>query len=82
MDEEIDLEEILNELELEEVEAEEETVDKNGEVPLELGRQIEKKSKDLGLFAANLPIEVGGAEFMKEVISPIIFLKGVTTIFN
>ena len=38
----------------------EETVDKNGEVPLELGRQIEKKSKDLGLFAANLPIEVGG----------------------
>ena len=39
----------------------EETVDKNGEVPLELGRQIEKKSKDLGLFAANLPIEVGGS---------------------
>ena len=38
----------------------EETVDKNGEVPIELGRQIEKKSKDLGLFAANLPIEVGG----------------------
>ena len=38
----------------------EETVDKNGEVPLELGRQIEKKSKDLGLFSANLPIEVGG----------------------
>ena len=38
----------------------EETVDKNGEVPLELGRQIEKKSKDLGLFAANLPIKVGG----------------------
>ena len=38
----------------------EEIVDKNGEVPIELGRQIEKKSKELGLFSANLPVEVGG----------------------
>ena len=29
----------------------EETVDKNGEVPLELGRQIEKKSKGVPILA-------------------------------
>jgi acyl-CoA dehydrogenase len=35
-------------------------VDRDGEVPLELGRQIEARSKALGLFAANLPEAVGG----------------------
>lgn len=35
-------------------------VDRLGQVPPELGRQIEKKAQEVGLFAANLPIDVGG----------------------
>ena len=38
----------------------EEEVDRLGRVPLELGRQIEKRAIDIGLFAANLPESVGG----------------------
>ena len=38
----------------------EEAVDKLGYVPTEIANQIETKSKEIGLFAANLPIEVGG----------------------
>ena len=38
----------------------EDEVDKTGEVRLELGRQIEQRAKEVGLFAANLPSEVGG----------------------
>lgn len=38
----------------------EELVDRLGEVPEEIGREIEAKSKELGLFAANLPERVGG----------------------
>ena len=38
----------------------EEKVDKIGEVPIELGKQIEEKAKEAGLFAANLPVAVGG----------------------
>lgn len=38
----------------------EELVDRAGEVPIELGRQIERRAKEVGLFAANLPVEVGG----------------------
>ena len=38
----------------------EDLVDKLGEVPLDLGRQIEKRAKDVGLYAANLPESVGG----------------------
>ncbi len=38
----------------------EEEVDKNGFVPLELGKDIEKKSKEIGLFSSNLPESVGG----------------------
>ncbi len=38
----------------------EELVDREGEVPIDLGRQIEARSKEVGLFAANLPSEVGG----------------------
>ncbi len=38
----------------------EELVDQTGEVPEEIGREIEAKSKELGLFAANLPERIGG----------------------
>ena len=38
----------------------EETVDRLGEVPIELGRQIQKRSIEAGLYSANLPESVGG----------------------
>jgi len=38
----------------------EEAVDSTGEVPEELGRQIEARAKEVGLYAANLPERVGG----------------------
>ena len=38
----------------------EEEVDKTGIVPEELGRHIEKRSIELGLYAANLPENIGG----------------------
>ncbi len=38
----------------------EEEVDRCGRVPLELGRHIEKRSIEVGLYAANLPESVGG----------------------
>ncbi len=38
----------------------EEEVDRLGYVPEEIGRQIEARSHELGLFACNLPEEVGG----------------------
>ncbi len=38
----------------------EDQVDREGLVPPEVGQQIESRSKDIGLFAANLPEEVGG----------------------
>ena len=44
----------------EEIYPHEEMVDRKGEVPLELGQQIEARSKEVGLFASNLPEEVGG----------------------
>ena len=33
----------------------EDQVDRDGAVPIDLGRQIEQRSKEVGLFAANLP---------------------------
>jgi len=44
----------------EEIYPHEDRVDREGEVPLELGRQIEARAKAVGLFAANLPQSVGG----------------------
>ena len=38
----------------------EDHVDKLGYVPDEIGKQIEEKSKEAGLFAANLPEKYGG----------------------
>ena len=42
----------------------EDMVDQTSEVPEDLGRQIEARSKELGLFACNLPEEVGGGGLM------------------
>ncbi|MGH6882963.1 MAG: acyl-CoA dehydrogenase family protein, partial [Hypericibacter sp.] len=44
----------------EEIYPHEDLVDRDGEVPIELGRQIEARSKQAGLFAANLPESIGG----------------------
>ena len=44
----------------EEIYPHEEEVDATGQVPLELGKQIERRSKEAGLYAANLPESVGG----------------------
>ena len=38
----------------------EEQVEKLGEVPPDLVRQIKKRSIDAGLYAANMPAELGG----------------------
>jgi len=38
----------------------EEEVDTLGFVPEELGRQIEKRAIDIGLYSANLPEDIGG----------------------
>lgn len=47
----------------------EEEVDRNGEVPEDLGRQIEQRSKQVGLFAANLPEEIGGGGLSKTAMA-------------
>ncbi len=47
----------------------EDHVDKLGEVPDELGRQIEKRSKEAGLYAANLPENIGGGGLDKRAMS-------------
>ena len=38
----------------------EEEVDRLGHVPKEIGRQIESRAHELGLYACNLPEDVGG----------------------
>ena len=38
----------------------EDMVDRAGEVPEDLGRQIETRAKEVGLYASNLPESVGG----------------------
>ncbi len=44
----------------EEIFPHEREVERLGEVPVELGKQIQKRSMEQGLFAANMPEEVGG----------------------
>jgi acyl-CoA dehydrogenase len=44
----------------EEIFPHEREVERLGEVPLELDKQIQKRSKELGMFAANMPEDVGG----------------------
>ncbi len=49
----------------------EDMVDSKGFVPEEIGRQIEKRSKEVGLFAANLPEDVGGGGLSMKAMSLI-----------
>src|ERR1700720_3809311 len=44
----------------EEIFPHEREVERLGEVPYELGKQIQKRSMEQGLFAANMPEDVGG----------------------
>jgi acyl-CoA dehydrogenase len=44
----------------EEIHPHEDLVDREGEVPIEIGRRIEARAKEVGLFAANLPEAIGG----------------------
>ena len=39
----------------------EDTIEKSGEVPVDLARQIKQKTLDLGFYACNFPEDVGGA---------------------
>ena len=43
-----------------ELEPHEAEVDRSGEVPEELGRQIKQKALEMGFYAPNLPEEIGG----------------------
>jgi len=43
-----------------ELEPHEAEVDRTGEVPEELGRQIKQKALEMGFYAPNLPVEIGG----------------------
>ena len=47
----------------------EELVDRTGEVPPELGRQIETRAKEAGLYSANLPESVGGGGLCKSAMA-------------
>lgn len=53
----------------EELQPHEDLVDRQGFVPEEVGREIERKSKALGLFAANLPEAVGGGGLSMKAMS-------------
>ena len=57
----------------------EEEVDRTGEVPIELGRQIEARSKEVGLFASNLPEAVGGGGLDYKAMSLVEREYGKTT---
>ena len=52
-----------------EVHPHEDMVDKLGEVPEELGRQIEQRAKEAGLYAANLPEDIGGGGLDKTAMA-------------
>ncbi|NDA08539.1 MAG: acyl-CoA dehydrogenase, partial [Alphaproteobacteria bacterium] len=57
----------------------EEKVDRDAHVPIELGRQIEERSKEVGLFAANLPSEIGGGGLDYEQMAIIEYEFGKTS---
>ena len=52
----------------------EDEIDRLGHVPEEIGRTIEAKSKELGLYACNLPEEVGGGGLG---YGPCLLLRGI-----
>jgi acyl-CoA dehydrogenase len=52
-----------------ELQPHEDLVDRQGFVPEDLGREIERKSKALGLFAANQPDSVGGGGLSMKALS-------------
>ena len=57
----------------------EDEVDAKGEVPIDLGRQIEARAKDIGLFAANLPTEIGGGGLGYQAMALMERVYGKTT---
>ena len=57
----------------------EDEVDRTGQVPIELGRQIEERSKEVGLFAANLPENIGGGGLNYSAMSLVEREYGKTT---
>ena len=62
-----------------EMQPHEDLVDKQGFVPEDLGREIERKSKALGLFAANQPESVGGGGLSMKALSLVEREYGKTT---
>lgn len=52
-----------------ELQPHEDLVDRQGFVPEEIGREIERKSKELGLYAANQPEAVGGGGLSMKAMS-------------
>ncbi|MDG1935396.1 MAG: acyl-CoA dehydrogenase [Paracoccaceae bacterium] len=57
----------------------EDEVDRTGHVPIQLGRQIEERSKEVGLFAANLPENIGGGGLNYSAMSLVEREYGKTT---
>lgn len=57
----------------------EDEIDRTGEVPLELGRQIEARAIETGLYAANLPESVGGGGLDYTAIAVVEHEYGKTT---
>ena len=57
----------------------EEAIDRDAHVPIELGRQIEQRAKEVGLFAANLPAEIGGGGLDYEQMGIIEYEFGKTS---
>ena len=57
----------------------EDMVDRVGSVPIELGQQIESRAKEIGLFASNLPVDVGGGGLNYKSMSIVEREYGKTT---
>ena len=57
----------------------EEAIDRDAHVPIELGRQIEQRAREVGLFAANLPAEIGGGGLDYEQMGLIEYEFGKTS---
>jgi len=62
-----------------EIHPHEDMVDKLGEVPADLGHQIEQRAKEAGLYAANLPEDIGGGGLDKTAMALMERQYGRTT---